>query len=245
MTAVENAFGLKTRVLKEELIERQEAAKIEGYKKRLIENGYEKENDSCFSKGGYSVFSNQLKLTEAEFVQRMNEVDELIRVENDKRDIKIIFTQRKRAIENLEYNNISHLSDIISVDFEGVKLKYCPEFKELVDLNISNIENLLTKKISALEEENKLFLKSEETRIANEKKAEKLKEANNTKAITIEKKRQQKLKPFKKYAIEVIGTLTADVEFASLDIDVNGILKDFNDELKTLQSAYLKRVKEL
>lgn len=171
--------------------------------------------------------------------------DEEKRIEDDKTDIKIIFIQRKRSVEDLHYDDIKLLSRTINDDIEIVRKEYCPEFKELIELNISDLLNKLKIKVSELTEEKKTFEESEKVRIAESIEDEKKQLALTKKNDATEKKRQKELKPFKDAAINQINHFTPNKIPENGNEECFNIVLGFVESIKSLQKEYLCKISEL
>ena len=170
---------------------------------------------------------------------QQEKVDEEIVKEQIKNSIKEIFRVLKNNVEDMTFSSIITSSNMISVTIDAIRTsEYYNEFKDSIELNISNIENLTLAKQKELQE------KQVEIDAAEKKRIEKQK-ADNKKNDAAEKKRQKELKPEKDYALNEIKYFTPVDKFKSKDIDVDEIMKHFFKELISLQEKYINQINSL
>ena len=173
---------------------------------------------------------------------QQEKADEEKRISEIKTNISNLFNIQKEVVENLKFENIIKVANELSQSHDEIKEEYYEEFKEIIDLNISNIEKLYSEKTTELSEKQKELELAEEKRIAKEKEDEKKELALKKKNDAAEKKRQKELKPIKKSAINEINYFTPMEEFNCENTDVAKVVGEFHSELKCLQEKYIKKI---
>lgn len=201
---------------------------------------YSEFKDLIESKLLYSrnAFAKNVKVIESEAKETARK-DEEKRIANAKASVKGLFEELSKTVTETTFETLIIAANDISTSIVEVRAnKIYPEFKDLIELNISNIENTFELKQNDLIKKNADFEASEKVRIAKEKEDAKKKLALNT-------KRKKELKPFKESAVSQVSSITIGYFFDCKNKDVQGIMNEFLSDVSDLQDKYIKQIKEL
>ena len=177
---------------------------------------------------------------------QQDKADEESRKETVKGDIKRFFQEIELTVGDTTFEKMIPYASEISKSIDEIRAnKDYDEFKDLIELNISKIENLSTKRNEELVAANQKFEAAEKIRIAKEKEDEKNRQKEQKKNDNEEKKRQKELKPEKDSAVNEINYFTPVKEFNCENTEISKVVQEFFSELKTLQEKSIEKINNL